>query len=330
MTSRGKGRNARCPRAGLARDAGCTRSLGARVRWGSDPSHHGRVSTRLSDHVTEIDRRDHTRHSVILSVLDRTRTSHGLPACREAATPPEVSTPLPAIGEGVRQSALKVDGVQVGHLAPQLGAGPRGQLLQYLLKDVAGMPHIVQGTAAARAVRVLGIQGPSPRRVQECLISLQREGRSAGEDVVVVREALHSMYRQAGKGGEPGDPTRRWVLPDARTMLLGAQGARPPTRHRPFGMRSWPSSCQASRLRSQGIAGQSLRRVAYVLPTTGAGSGVPAVGMQDCLGDLPDTVHGDAGPLFDGEGMVGGLQFDERTLAERARVSVRLQVHGAG
>lgn len=70
--------------------------------------------------------------------------------------------------------------------------------------------------------------------------------------------------------------------------------------------------------------------VAYELPTAGAGSGVTAVGMQDCLGDLSDTVHGDAGPLFDCEGMVGGLQFDERTLAERTRVNVRLEVRGAG
>lgn len=52
--------------------------------------------------------------------------------------------------------------------------------------------------------------------------------------------------------------------------------------------------------------------------------------MQDCLGDLSDTVHGDAGPLFDREGVVSGLQLDERTAADRTRVSVRFQVGGAG
>lgn len=172
------------------------------------------------------------------------RTSHRLPAYRETATPPEVGTPLATIGEGIRQSAHDVHGVQVGHLALQLGAGPGRQLLQYLLENVAGMPHIVEGTAAARAVGVLGIQGPPPRRLQERLITPQREGGSAGEDVIVARETLHSMYCQAGRSGESVDPTRRRVLPDARTMVLGAQGARPSTRHRPFGMRSCPSSCR--------------------------------------------------------------------------------------
>lgn len=50
--------------------------------------------------------------------------------------------------------------------------------------------------------------------------------------------------------------------------------------------------------------------------------------MQDCLSDLVDTVRGDAGPLFDREGVVSGLQLDERTLADRTRVSMRLQVGG--
>lgn len=182
------------------------------------------------------------------------RTSHRLPAYRETATPPEIGTPLATIGEGIRQSAHDVHGVQVGHLALQLGAGPGRQLLQYLLENVAGMPHIVEATAAARAVRVLGIQGPSPGRPQERPITPQRAGRGPREDVVAAREALHSMDRQTGNGGEPVDPTRRRVLPDARTIMLGAQGARPSTRHRPFGMRSCPSSC-----RTHACAARNLR-----------------------------------------------------------------------
>jgi hypothetical protein len=158
--------------------------------------------------------------------------------------PPEVSTPLPAISEGIRQSAVEVHDVQGCHSVLQLGARPGGQLLQNFLKHVTGMPHIVEGAAAARTVGVLGIQGPPPWRLQERLITSKRAVRGAGEDVILAREAFHSMYRQAGTGGEPVDPTRRRFLPDARTMLLGAQVARPSTRHRPFGLRSWPSSCQ--------------------------------------------------------------------------------------
>ncbi|GIG63653.1 hypothetical protein Lfu02_80250 [Longispora fulva] len=52
------------------------------------------------------------------------RTSHHLPAYRETAMPPEVRTPLPAISEGIRQSAVEVYGVQGGHLTLQLGPGP--------------------------------------------------------------------------------------------------------------------------------------------------------------------------------------------------------------
>lgn len=136
----------------------------------------------------------------------------------------------------------------------RFSSGPGRQLLQYLLENVAGMPHIVEGTAAARAVRVLGIQGPSPGRPQERPITPQRAGRGPREDVVAAREALHSMDRQTGNGGEPVDPTRRRVLPDARTIMLGAQGARPSTRHRPFGMRSCPSSC-----RTHACAARNLR-----------------------------------------------------------------------
>lgn len=70
------------------------------------------------------------------------RTSLRLPAYREMAMPPEVSTLLAAISEGIRQSAVEVCGVQGSHSVLQLGARPGGQLLQNFLKHVTGMPRM--------------------------------------------------------------------------------------------------------------------------------------------------------------------------------------------
>jgi hypothetical protein len=52
--------------------------------------------------------------------------------------------------------------------------------------------------------------------------------------------------------------------------------------------------------------------------------------VQQGFGDLTHAVHGDAGALFDSERVVGGLELDEGTLADRAGVEVGLQIDGAG
>lgn len=48
--------------------------------------------------------------------------------------------------------------------------------------------------------------------------------------------------------------------------------------------------------------------------------------MQHSYGDLTDAVLRDPCALFDGEWVVGGLQLDERPLADRSGASVGLQV----
>ncbi|GGQ70687.1 hypothetical protein GCM10010280_16580 [Streptomyces pilosus] len=90
--------------------------------------------------------------------------SSGLPAACETATPPAVRAPLPVTGERIGEGAFDVQSVQARHLTSQLGSRSERQLPQDFRKHVAGMSHIVEGTAAARALRVLRVQGTTSRR----------------------------------------------------------------------------------------------------------------------------------------------------------------------
>ncbi|BCL18197.1 hypothetical protein GCM10017668_00400 [Streptomyces tuirus] len=55
-----------------------------------------------------------------------------------------------------------------------------------------------------------------------------------------------------------------------------------------------------------------------------------AAGVEHGLRDLPHAVQGDPRALFNGEGMVGGLQFDVGALANRAGVDVGLEIERRG
>jgi hypothetical protein len=106
-----------------------------------------------------------TAMAVIISLCcGRRLGSRALPAAGETATPPEVGAPLTLISERIRQSTLDVRGVQGSHPTPQFLASTRRQLLQYLIKDVPRVPHIVKGTPATRALRSLRVQGAASWR----------------------------------------------------------------------------------------------------------------------------------------------------------------------
>lgn len=137
-------------------------------------------------------------------------------------------------GEGIRQRALDVPGIQETHLPYELGAGPGRQLTHYLVKHVSCVPHVVERTAAARTLRIVRIQGPTSWWLQKCSILPQRTVSGAGVDVVVAREPLYSIYRDAGSGGEAVDPVWRQA-PRETVRLVSAQRAGALTRHRPFG-----------------------------------------------------------------------------------------------
>jgi hypothetical protein len=88
-------------------------------------------------------------------------------------------------GKWIRQRTLDVPGIQETHSAFKLDARPARQLPQDLLKHVAGVPHVVEGTTTARTLRVLRIKGPSSRWLQKRSIPPQRTVGGAGVDVVV-------------------------------------------------------------------------------------------------------------------------------------------------
>lgn len=185
------------------------------------------------------------------SALPRSRPASSslspvLPAARQAAPPPTAGTPLPMSGERIRQRTPDVARVQSTHAKTQFPPGPRRQLQQDLLKDVAGMPHILEGAATTRALLILRVEGTSPWCSQKRSVPPQSTVGRPGVHVVVARKPLYSIDRKAGAVGEAMDAGWRLAPRDTRG-LFSAQRAGPSTRHRPFGTWSWTSSCQRPR-----------------------------------------------------------------------------------
>jgi hypothetical protein len=111
------------------------------------------------------------------------------------------------------QRALGMPGIQSAHSALRLGAGPGRQLPQDLFEYVASMPHVNEGTVAARTLRVLRRGGVLVVAETPGTAAAPRLG-GARVDVVVVRKPLYSIYRSGGSSREAVDglgpsPTRQ-------------------------------------------------------------------------------------------------------------------------
>jgi hypothetical protein len=74
----------------------------------------------------------------------------------------------------------------------------KDSLCRNFLKYVTGVPHVAEGAAAARAVGILGLQGPPPRRLQERSTTPQRAGRGAREEVISCLPSSVWLSRAAG------------------------------------------------------------------------------------------------------------------------------------
>ncbi len=215
---------------------------GARPHWPAPPRDLPGWVTRTSRTPWNLLARTARHHSQPVPHLcrrPRGQDSRTLLAPGEATAPPGIGAPLSPVGEGIRQGPLEVGRVQYGHPAAQFLPRAGRQLPHDRVENVPGVPHVVERAPAARALRVLRVPGTTSRRQGERPVPPQGPVRGTGVHVVVRRESLDLMHRQAGAGREPGDAARWRITPIARGRSSSCtERAGPATRHGPFGLRS--------------------------------------------------------------------------------------------
>lgn len=106
----------------------------------------------------------------------------------EAVMPPGVSTPGPAVDEGIRKSPAEIRGIQRLHASLEFGAAPRWKLSHHRLHHVTCTPDIVEFAATSRTQGVLRVQGPVARccdeaRVEQLLLMAKQDPLEGPNDI---------------------------------------------------------------------------------------------------------------------------------------------------